>query len=359
MGRDPGTGKQVQRSVYGDTQKEVRKALSEAVAALDTGNYFEPSKMTLGRWVEIWLQEYMGDKKYLTVKHYKAQCKTHIVPSLGAVKLSELTTPQIQSFYNGLQRNGMAAKSVRNVLGILTKCLSTAVQVGYLRDNPAARVTLPKVIKKEIHPLTDEQVKAFLKAATGDEYEIILKTILFTGLREAEATGLTWDCVDFKRGTILIVKQLRKEQKKDGKYYYSPPKNGISRVLTPAPFVMSILKAHKVRQAEQRLQLGNAWIDSNLVFTNRMGDHLSYRTVYDCFKRIVKKIGVPTARVHDLRHTYAVNALRAGDDIKTLQGNLGHATAAFTLSVYAHFTSEMQHDSAQRMDSFAKKVFNL
>lgn len=122
---------------------------------------------------------------------------------------------------------------------------------------------------------------------------------------------------------------------------------------------MSILKAHKVRQAEQRLQLGDAWIDSNLVFTNRMGDHLSYRTVYDCFKRIVKKIGVPTARVHDLRHTYAVNALRAGDDIKTLQGNLGHATAAFTLSVYAHFTSEMQHDSAQRMDSFAKKVFNL
>ena len=191
VGRDPGTGKQVQRSVYGDTQKEVRKALSEAVAALDTGNYFEPSKMTLGRWVEIWLQDYMGDKKYLTVKHYKAQCKTHIVPSLGAVKLSELTTPQIQSFYNGLQRGGMAAKSVRNIHGILTKCLSTAVQVGYLRDNPATRVTLPKVVKKEIHPLTDEQVKAFLNVATGDEYEIILKIILFTGLREAEATGLT------------------------------------------------------------------------------------------------------------------------------------------------------------------------
>lgn len=100
IGRDPGTGRQIQRSVYGATQQEVRKKLAEAVAALDAGNYFEPSKMTLGRWVEIWLQEYMGDKKYLTVKHYKAQCRAHIVPSLGAVKLSELTTPQIQSFYN-------------------------------------------------------------------------------------------------------------------------------------------------------------------------------------------------------------------------------------------------------------------
>ena len=145
VGRDPGTGKQVQKSVYGSTQREVRKALSEAVAALDSGNYFEPSKMTVARWVEIWLQEYMGDKKYLTVKHYKAQCRTHIVPSLGAVRLADLTTPQIQAFYNRLQREGMAAKSVRNVHGILTKCLSTAVQVGYLRDNPAQRTTLPKI----------------------------------------------------------------------------------------------------------------------------------------------------------------------------------------------------------------------
>lgn len=71
-----------------------------------------------------------------------------------------------------------------------------AVSVGYLRDNPADRVTLPRVEKKEIHPLTDEQVKQFLKAASADEYEIILKVILFTGLREAEAAGLTLDCVE-------------------------------------------------------------------------------------------------------------------------------------------------------------------
>lgn len=190
------------------------------------------------------------------------------------------------------------------------------------QNKPSNSCELPKIEKPQVKPLSESEQRAFLAAIQGHVHEDLYMVILFTGLREGEVLGLTWDCVDFKRGTILIVKQLRKEQKKDGKYYYSPPKNGISRVLTPAPFVMSILKAHKVRQAEQRLQLGDAWIDSNLVFTNQMGDHLSYRTVYDCFKRIVKKIGVPTARVHDLRHTYAVNALRAGDDIKTLQRNL-------------------------------------
>lgn len=367
VGRDPGTGKQVQRSVYGDTQKEARKALSEAVAALDTGNYFEPSKMTLGRWVEIWLQEYMGDKKYLTVKHYKAQCKTHIVPSLGAVKLSELTTPQIQSFYNGLQRNGMAAKSVRNVHGILTKCLSTAVQVGYLRDNPAARVTLPKVMKKEIHPLTDEQVKAFLKVSTGDEYEIILKMILFTGLREAEATGLTWDCVDFQAGTIKVCKQLQKRPMKDGGFTFAPLKNNKTRVLKPAPFVLSLLERRKREQAVQKLKAGQLWTGWNnaeerktaLVFTTATGGNLSPQTVYNHYKKLAAQIGAPDSRVHDLRHTFAVLSLQNGDDVKTVQGNLGHATAAFTLDVYGHVSERMKEDSAARMEAYIEGLGNL
>lgn len=367
IGRDPGTGRQIQRSVYGATQQEVRKKLAEAVAALDAGNYFEPSKMTLGRWVEIWLQEYMGDKKYLTVKHYKAQCRAHIVPSLGAVKLSELTTPQIQSFYNGLQRGGMAAKSVRNVHGILTKCLSTAVQVGYLRDNPASRVTLPKVEKKEIRPLSDEQVKAFLTVSAGDEYEIILKTILFTGLREAEATGLTWDCIDFKAGTIKVCKQLQKRPQQDGGFTFAPLKNNKTRIIKPAPFVLSLLERRRREQVEQRFRAGELWTGwSNaeerktaLVFTTATGGNLSPQTVYNHYKKLARKIGAPDSRVHDLRHTFAVLSLQNGDDVKTVQGNLGHATAAFTLDVYGHVSERMKEDSAARMEAYIAGLGNL
>lgn len=367
IGRDPGTGRQIQRSVYGATQQEVRKKLAEAVAALDAGNYFEPSKMTLGRWVEIWLQEYMGDKKYLTVKHYKAQCRAHIVPSLGAVKLSELTTPQIQSFYNGLQRGGMAAKSVRNVHGILTKCLSTAVQVGYLRDNPASRVTLPKVEKKEIRPLSDEQVKAFLTVSAGDEYEIILKTILFTGLREAEATGLTWDCIDFKAGIIKVCKQLQKRPQQDGGFTFAPLKNNKTRIIKPAPFVLSLLERRRREQVEQRFRAGELWTGwSNaeerktaLVFTTATGGNLSPQTVYNHYKKLARKIGAPDSRVHDLRHTFAVLSLQNGDDVKTVQGNLGHATAAFTLDVYGHVSERMKEDSAARMEAYIAGLGNL
>ena len=165
--------------------------------------------------------------------------------------------------------------------------------------------------------------------------------------------------MDFDKGTILVDKQLHRSQKKGGGYYFSPPKSNKSRTLRPAPYVMSLLRQQKAKQAEMQLRAGPAWQDSGLVFTNEQGRYVSLRAVYDSYKRIVKKIGLPNLRIHDLRHNYAVNSIRAGDDIKSLQSNLGHATAAFTLDIYGHFTEDMQSESSQRMEHFIENVLNL
>lgn len=392
VGHDPGTGKQIQKSITGKTQKEVREKLQAAAVALNERDYFEPSKMSLSRWVEIWLNEYMGDKKWSTVKHYKAQCNTHIIPRLGAVKLSELTPPQIQAFYNQLQKDGsrkpkrdkegrivkrdghsvyeaapLSIKSIRNIHGILTKCLNTAVQVGYLKANPAERVTIPKNAKKEICPLTDEQVKDFLRVSAGDEYEILLKIILFLGLRESEATGLTWDCIDFRAGTVKICKQLQKRPIKDGGFTFAPLKNNKPRTLKAAPSVLALLKRRQAEQKEQRLKAGDLWMGwkneqerkTSLVFTTATGSNLSPQTVYSHYKKIAAQIGAPESRVHDLRHTFAVLSLQNGDSVKTVQENLGHATAAFTLDVYGHVSERMKEDSAERMEGYIKAISSL
>ena len=95
------------------------------------------------------------------------------------------------------------------------------------------------------------------------------------------------------------------------------------------------------------------------MFTNEFGRYISLRAVFDCFKRTVRKVGLPNLRIHDLRHTYAVNSIRAGDDIKTVQSNLGHATAALTLDVYGHFTDDMRQASSQRMEQFISGVLGL
>ena len=97
----------------------------------------------------------------------------------------------------------------------------------------------------------------------------------------------------------------------------------------------------------------------NLVFTNEIGGHLTHGTVYKNFKRIISDLGLPEARFHDLRHSYAVAALQSGDDVKTVQENLGHHTAAFTLDVYGHVSERMKQESAARMEGFIKSVKNL
>lgn len=364
VGRDSGTGKQIQKSFTGKTQREVREKMQAAAVAVNERNYFEPSKMTVGRWVDIWLDEYTNDKKYLTVKHYKAQCRTHIKPALGAVKLSELTTPQVQAFYNQLLRDGLAPKSVRNIHGILTKCLSTAVKVEYIRTNPAASATLPKVVKKEICPLTDEQISLFMQEAPKDEYGNILTFILFTGLRESEAIGLTWDCVSFEEGTVKICKQLQKRPQSDGGFIFAPLKNDKTRIIKPAPSVMKLLLEQFVYQTEQRFRAGECWVgwsgkkerETALVFTTATGTNLSPQTVYNHYKKIAAVIGAPNSRVHDLRHTFAVLSLQNGDDVKTVQGNLGHATAAFTLDIYGHVSERMKDESAARMERYIASI---
>lgn len=119
---------------------------------------------------------------------------------------------------------------------------------------------------------------------------------------------------------------------------------------------MAILKAHKAAQEQQRLYVGAAWEDNNLVFTDGLGHHLTNSIVYRHFKRAAAAIGRPDARFHDLRHSYAVASIRSGDDIKTVQDNLGHATASFTLDVYGHVTEQMRQASSNRMEQFFQSV---
>ena len=364
-GFDPGTGKQIQRSISGKTQKEVAQKLKAALAALDSGTYIAPCKMTVGEWVDIWSEQYLGGVKESTVAAYKATIRTHIKPGIGAIRLDALDTHLVQSFYNGLREptkecEAVSPKTVKNVHGVLHKALQQAVANGYIRFNPTNSCILPRIEKTELQPLDEAETKLFLDAVKGHPLELLYTITLFTGMREGEALGLTWDRVDFMRGTILISKQLQKEKKKGGEFRLVSLKNDKPRRITPAPWVMQLFRDRKIQQYQHKEKAGAAWSNPmNLVFTNELGGNLIPQTVVRHFKEIVSSIGRPEARFHDLRHSYAVASLRSGDDIKTVQGNLGHATAAFTLDVYGHVTNQMQEASAIRTEAYIKGILNL
>lgn len=315
-------------------------------------------------------KEYTFDKKYSTLKGYKAQINKHIRPGIGKYNLSQLNPMILQRFFNHLSEPNekgkvLSPKSIKNVYIILSGILEQAVENEMISKNPCKKVKLPKVYNKQITPLTDKQVKDFLEIISTDEiYGTILRVIVFTGLRLGEAMGLTWDCVDFEKGALNINKQLQRRPQKDGGSTLTSVKSGKPRILKPAPFVMQLLKIRYTEQIMQKQRSEDLWLAwSNeeehkkaLVFTNLQGGYLIPKRVYLHFKSAAVAIGAPDARVHDLRHTYAVLSLQNGDDIKTVQENLGHASAAFTLDVYGHVSDRMKKESANRMEEYIRNL---
>ncbi len=313
-GIDPGTGKQIQRSITGKTQKEVSQKLKAVTTSIDDGTYTAPSKMTVAQWLDIWTAEYLGAVKPRTVDSYKSTVKIHIKPGLGALKLDSLNAHTIQSLYNGLGeekngKTGISPKTVKNVHGVLHKALQQAVANGYIRFNPADACILPKITKKEIQPLNEDQIAAFLKAIKGHRYENLFIVTLFTGMREGEALGLLWDCVNLDKGTITVNKQLQKVRGSQGEYTLAPTKNGKGRSITVAPSIVKVLRNIKKTQLEHQLKYGEFWENTGYVFTDELGHHLKHQTVYLDFKKIMEQIDSPNTRFHDLRHSYAVASI--------------------------------------------------
>ena len=375
LGVDPRTGRQIQKSVYGKTQADVRKKLKEITTEVDQGVFTEPTKMTVGQWLDIWLNEYNADVKDTTIQQYRYQINTHLKPGVGFVKLSELTAPMLQQFINSrsrpyeitqlakngkpikVKKNSLSAKSIHNMHSVLHEALVKAMKLGYLRSNVCDAITLPRAQKVDMHPITGENVKKFLDAIKGDPYEDLYYVTMFTGLREGEVLGLTWDCIDFGKSTMKVYRQLQRERTRNGEYRFVPLKNSKSRSFMIPDNVKAVLLKVKREQAERQLQYGGRWENTEgFVFTNESGRFLMYSTVYAHFKRCVKRIGIPETRFHDLRHTYATLALQQGVDVKTVSENLGHATVAFTLDVYAHVSEEMQKRSASLMQAYLEAL---
>ena len=374
IGTDPGSGKQIRKTFTGKSQKEVTERMKAAAVSVDEGNYFEPSKMTVKEWFTIWLSDYMAAVKPLTVQQYRSMSETHIYPALGSVKLCKLTAPQLQRFFNQLAIDGkkqrrknpktgemeivgtgepLSAKSIRNIYDILSKALNTAIRQGVIKESVLQRVTIPKVIREEVRPLTEVEQQAFFATIQNHDYRMIYTVTIFTGLREGEAIGLTWDCVDFQKGTLKVYRQLQRTPGKWSEWRFVPLKNSKTRTIKLSPFVLKLLEDLKNNQKVIKLP---GTEEAGFVFTDDNGEHLNSAVVYENFKKIAAQIGRPDAKFHDLRHTFAVNSLSMGDSPKLVQDALGHATAAFTLNVYGHVSERMMEEHAARQQEFIKSM---
>ena len=351
-GRNPKTGRLIRHTIYGKTQQEVAEKLRAATFSIDNGTFQEPRKITIEEYAKEYLQTCAITLAHYTQQSYKRILDNHILPALGKVKLTDLTHRQVQAFVATLSaKKGLSAKTVRNIHGVLHSMLEAAVRDEILLRNVSEKCRLPRVTQTQVKAITTAELGRFLQAIEGEPFRNIFFVDIFSGLRISEILGLRWNDVDFENGCIYVRQQLMQNQERgDFSYFLAAPKEGKQRKVILANAVLGAIQKQHIKQLKQRMAAGELWDNSfDLVFTNDFGRPLNRRTVYKHLKRVLRDCGMGDYTFHSLRHSFATISLENGDDIKTVQTNLGHYAASFTLKTYVHVSDQMQRNSAARM----------
>lgn len=351
-------GSPMYKSAFTKTQKSALKQLHQLIDLYRDVDLTEDSRMTLGEWLDKWLDEYMiFTVRESTLDSYRAMVKNQVKPFIGGKQIASLTTADMQKFYNKIKKEGrvrehpihgktLADSMVRGVHMMLHEALDTAVKERLLAKNPTNGTTVPKCNYPEKQILGDSQLDTFLEAIKGEEYwDAFFYVEVMTGLRRGEICGLKWQDINFEENKLQVKRSV--SVKKGGAVSIGETKTetGVRSILMP-PSVADVLQNRKQTAITE-------WVFPNFMHPEQP---ISPATAYRKLKIILKHAGLPLIRFHDLRHTFATHATHGGVDPKTLAGILGHTNASFTLDTYTHVTSDMQKAASNIVGNIMQNI---
>jgi integrase len=335
-------------SLYAKSRPEVVGKLSSAIRDLSLGVFVTGERQTVATYLDSWLVDAARSRRPRTMQRYRQLVASHAVPAIGAVELRKLTPQHLAGLYADLSAR-QAPSSIAQLHAVLHGALQQAVRWNLIVRNPADAVRGPKVERAVIHPLTADQVRTLMAAVAGDPLEPLYLLAVTTGMRSGELLGLTWADVDLDMARLQVRRTLYRLR---GEWRFGEPKTSAGRraiALTEAATMA--LHAHRLRQAEQLLAVQVRIGPDSLVFADRWGNPLNgFHLTERCWKPLLRRIGLPVIRFHDLRHTCATLMLANGVNPKVVAEMLGHASVTTTLNVYAHVLPTMQEDAARRLD---------
>jgi len=334
------------------TKDEADARLTKEKQHAADGGFVEPSALTLGDYlVHEWLPSLAGEELATnTTLCYELHVNKRIVPVIGRVPLQKLTSRDVRRLATHLATNKGArgkilSPATRNqCLVVLHKALGAAVTDGLIRTNPAHGVKRPKVRRPEMQTWTAEQLRAFLEATKDSRQFPLWRFLAQTGLRRGEALGLLLDALDLDAGKVIV----RRQRKQAGyKVEEGPMKSDARRTIPIDAATVEALRAQLQQQLDDAAQWGDAWQATGHVFTREDGSPWQPDRVTKLFDKAVKAAALPRIRLHDLRHTWATLALRAGVNPKVVQERLGHANIRITLDTYSHVLPDLQESAAE------------
>ncbi len=340
---------------YGKTQKECRDWIKETLAKIDNGLTYEGTQITLERFFEIWLNGKELSRRPGTVLQYRKTAEAHILPILGKMRLQDIHPAHLKQLYMLKKDEGRGARTVQVIHSILHCALKQAVREGILGRNPADAVERPKVEQAELQILNEEQARQFLIAASRSPYETIFYLALTTGMRKGELLGLKWPDLDWNKSTLLVQRQL--QLIKGRGFILSPPKTRAGRrQIKLGHGTLAQLDAHRKRQELERAAAGDNWQENDLIFPTTIGTFLDPSRVSKDFKRLLKEVGLPLIRFHDLRHTSISFLLDMGTPLNTVQRRAGHSKASVTADIYGHAMAHTQDEAAEKIEELVTPI---
>jgi len=356
-GLDPLTGakKYVTRTFHGG-KRDAEDALSRLVTEVSAGGQ-AARDTTLGDLIAQWLDLAQHDLSPSTVRGYRNTITRYITPSLEKVPLSRLKTAQLDRFYANLHEKGgkdgepLAPATVRQAHAILRRALQQGIRWGWITANPAALASPPRIRRTEIAIPEPADVLRLIEAADVEDPDLaaFLRTSVTTGARRGELCALRWRDVDLTARTVLIAHNL--VEGASGSLVEKDTKTHAARRIALDTTTAEVLQAHRRRMEERARACGTTIGESAYVFTRSVDGTEPWvpNEVTKVFIRLRNGLGLPSVRLHDLRHFAATRLLAAGVPVRTVSGRLGHANAVTTLGVYARFLEASDREAADAL----------
>jgi integrase len=343
------------------TKREAQAELTRILTSVEGGTYVAPQRTSVADFLTTtWLPAVEHTIKPGTFESYRRNVRLHIAGRpLGRRLLQDVGPSELNALYRDLltgdeQHRKLSARSVAYIAAILHRAFRDAVRWQAITRNPADASDPPRPeAKTEMRTWTAAHLRAFLDSVATDRLAGCWWLLATTGMRRGEALGLTWADVDIDRQLIRVHRTLitTDVQRKDAPgFAWGTPKTAKGRrTIALDDAAVAALKAHRTRQRAERLALGPAYQDEDLVICQADGTPIHPKTISYQFSKAARAACLPKIRLHDLRHTHATLALLAGVHPRVVQERLGHANVSITLDTYSHVDLDLQAAAAARV----------
>ena len=335
--------------IYAKTRGEVAEKMKALLRAQQKGVPLAVGRLSVGAYLERWLAGAESSVRGSTFTRYAQLVHVHLIPRLGKISLAKLAPADLSAAYASMLADGLAPRTAGHAHRVLGRALREAEVAGLIGRNVARLVKPPRVPSAEMRTFTAEQARSLVQASTDGRLGALYAVALATGARQGELLALRWADVDFENGSIRIRRTLVRT---GGHHEVGEPKTASSRRAIPiGGTTIDALRAHRRAQAQERIRMGTAWEDGDLVFPSAVGTPLDGGNLLkNSYYPLLARIGLPRLPFHNLRHTAATLLLAAGTHPKIVAERLGHSTPTVTLNVYSHVTPTMQREAAATLD---------